>query len=243
MYQQELIDYLLQYLNENRRQLLFRDLDLRSNHLTLILEDFYHAHNISATMRTADCFGLKELHIVENKIRYEYNPKINKGADKWIHLNRYCEQEFNTPTCLNRLKAEGYRIVATSPHQGSYTIRELDLTRKTAIVMGSEGDGISEYVKEHADAFLKIDMPGFTESLNVSVAAGIILETLTHRMRSEGHPWQLDEEERHKLLIGNLAKMVPDCNLLEKRFMEDRGIHEYEPLFKESALRRSSEIH
>ncbi len=243
-YQQELIDYLLQFLNENRRELLFRDINLRSKHLTLVLEDFHHAHNISATIRTSDCFGLRDLHVIENKIKYERNPRINKGSDKWIHINRYCETPFNSPKCIERLKSEGYRIVATSPHQGSYTIRELDLSQRTAIVMGTEADGISDYVMENADAFLKIEMPGFAESLNVSVAAGIVLETLTHRMRSdESIHWQLTPEEKRELLLVNLSKMVPNSHLLEKRFMKDRGLSLDSPMFKEITFHRSSEIH
>ncbi len=242
-YQDDLIEFLLQYLNDNRRELLHRDLELRSNHLTLVLEDFYHPHNISATIRTADAFGLKDVHIIENTIPYERNPNINKGADKWVHLNRYTGSDNNTKVCFDRLKGEGYRIVATSPHQGSYTIRELDLSQKTAIVMGAESNGISDYVMQHADAFIKIDTPGFAESLNVSVAAGIVLETLTHRMRTSDINWQLNAEEKRNLLLNNLSKMVANCHLLEKQFMKDRGLTSEHPLFKQIAFHRSSEIH
>lgn len=220
--QQGLIDYLLQFLNENRRELLFRDINLRSKHLTLVLEDFYHPHNISATIRTADSFGLSDIHVIENKIRYENNPNINKGSDKWVTLNRYKEGVFNSPACIEKLKAEGYRIVATSPHQGSVTIRELDITVKTAIVMGAESYGVSDYVRENADAFLKIEMPGFTESLNVSVAAGIILETLTHRIRSGTVSWGLTPEEKQEVLLLKLSRLITDSHLLKRIFFENQ---------------------
>lgn len=242
-YREELIEYLLQFLNDNRRELLDRDVSLRSNQLTLVLEDFKHPHNISACIRTSDCFGLRDVHIIENKIYYENNPKINRGSDKWVNIKRYNQAEFNTPVCIDKLKSEGYKIVVTSPHKGSFSIRELDLSQKTAIIMGSEADGISDHAKESADAFLKIDMPGFTESLNVSVAAGIVLETLSHRLRNDGYNWQLSDDERAELYLINLSKMVPNYKLLEKRFAEGRSDAPDEPVFSGEGFGRSTEVH
>ncbi|HEX4887327.1 MAG TPA: RNA methyltransferase [Luteibaculaceae bacterium] len=243
-YRSALTHYLLQFLNDRRKELLFNDISIRTRHLCLVLEDFYHPHNISAAIRTSDCFGLMDIHIVENSIHYERNPGINKGSDKWMRVVRYTKESFNTPACLTALREKGYQIVATSPHEGSVDLRSLDIRQKTAIVMGAESYGISDYVKENADAFIRIDTPGFTESLNVSVAAGIILENLNYRMRNEPDiNWQLTNDDRDQLLIQNLAKMVDDVDLLEVQFRERNQITSPDRVFERKPARRSTEIH
>lgn len=242
-YKKELISFLFNFLNDNRKELLMKDLAIRSNHLTLVAEDFYHAHNISATIRTSECFGLRELHVIENNMNYERNPAVNKGSDKWIRIRRFCSQEFNTPNCYADLRSRGYQIVATSPHKGSVTVRELDISRKTAIVMGSEGEGLSEYAMENADVYLHVHMPGFTESLNVSVTAGIILEHLSWRMRNENINWELSDEEKDDLMLFNMDKTIPECFLLEKHFIAQQGLTIEPQVFNPRLFRESIEIH
>jgi tRNA (guanosine-2'-O-)-methyltransferase len=107
----------------------------------------------------------------------------------------------NTEACLRALKRDGYQIVVTALHEKTVALDEVDLSKKTAVLMGTELTGASDVAMEMADVYMKIPTVGFTESLNVSVASAIILQHLTHRMRNENRPWQLSEEEKLILKI------------------------------------------
>jgi len=140
---------------------------------------------------------------------------VAKGSQKWITLNRYKEDTNNSEACLNDLKSKGYQIIGTTPHNDSCMLADFDITKKSAFVFGVEKDGISDYVKENADGFLKIPMVGFTESLNISVAAAIILQDVTTKLRKSNVNWQLTEEEKQELYfnwvkttIKNVDKIV-----------------------------------
>ncbi len=223
-YRQWLLENILPFVNDSRREAILRIVAQRTRHFTLVLENFHHPHNISATIRSAECFGWHDIHVVENEVQYERNPRVNKGADKWMNINCYDQTEFNTPACFAALREQGFQIVATSPHGGSVTLRELDISRKTAIVLGAESTGISDYVKNNADAFLRIETAGFTESLNVSVTAGIVLEALTARAKSSEVNWQLTDFEREEVLFNYLSKLIEEIHLLENRLIKDHNI-------------------
>ena len=102
----------------------------------------------------------------------------------------------NTEACLAELKKQGYQIVVTALHEKTIPLHEVDLSKKTAVLMGTELTGASEAAMHMADVYMKIPTVGFTESLNVSVASAIIMQHLTQRMRDENHMWQLSETEK-----------------------------------------------
>ena len=80
-------------------------------------------------MRSADCFGVQDVHIIENKHEYEFNPHVAKGAVKWLDRHHYCEKEDNTLDCLNKLKSDGYRIIATTPHTDDVLLPDFDVSK------------------------------------------------------------------------------------------------------------------
>src|SRR3990172_2071052 len=171
----ELIDYLTQFVSEPRRKKFDDVLQFRTRHITIALEDIYHQHNASAVLRSCDCFGIQDVHVIENQNKFEANPDVELGSAKWITMIKHNAKEENTADCIASLKKNGYKIVVTSPHKNDCTIEELDITNKTALFFGTEMRGATPVAFEQADAFVKIPMVGFTESLNISVSAAVTL--------------------------------------------------------------------
>lgn len=196
-----LYEYLCSFLTEERLAGFDRVLSLRTRYLTVAFEDLYHQHNASACVRSCDCFGVQDVHVIEDEHQFKPNERIAVGADNWTTVTRHAESENPTGDCLAELKSAGYRIVATSPREDNTSIRELKLDQKTAVFFGSEKPGLSQQVFDAADECVRIPMSGFTESFNISVSAAIVLYELTERIRHERDDWQLSDEEKHALRV------------------------------------------
>ena len=138
-----LIEYLSSVITEERYVQIQKVLQNRTRYLTVVLEDIYQSQNASAVLRTCDCFGIQDVHIIENKNEYNINPDVVQGASKWLSLSYYNERENNTLDAINKLKADGYRIVATTPHTNDVNLEEFDINSgKIALVFGTELTGI-----------------------------------------------------------------------------------------------------
>jgi tRNA (guanosine-2'-O-)-methyltransferase len=211
-------EYLLSFVTENKKQLFHSRLEERTRHLTVVLEDIFQPQNTNAVLRTADCFGIQDVHVIENTNGYDINPRVLRGALKWLDLTRYNLHQDNTMVCLQRLKQKGYLIVATSPSPHSIPLHEMPLDRPMALVFGNEKQGISQVVKREADIHMHIPMYGFTESLNVSVSAAICLHHLTTELRRSQVNWRMSDAERAELLYQWTRKVLKDPDGLEKRF-------------------------
>ena len=184
----------------------------------MVLEDIFQPHNTSAVLRTCDIFGIQQVHTIENKYTNKISRHVAKGSQKWVTAKRYKSDGNNTTICFNNLREKGYQIIATSPHNNSCFLKDFDISKKTAFVFGVESEGVSDYVKEQADGFLKIPMVGFTESLNISVAAAIILQEVTTKLRSSKINWQLSEEEKNILYFEWVKKTIKNVHEIEKHY-------------------------
>lgn len=197
-----LIPLLKEHVTEKRWNTFERVIQQRTRYLTMVLEDIYQPHNASAVMRSCDCFGIQDIHIIENRNAYEVNPEVALGSTQWLSLNRYSEHENeNSISCVSVLREKGYALVATSPHVDGYTSADVPLDRPLAILMGTEGKGLSDQLLETADYHLRIPMYGFTESYNLSVSAAMIIHRLSERIRDSNIPWQLSPDERSEILL------------------------------------------
>lgn len=218
---QALIEFLEDVMTNERKEVMLNVLSQRTRYLTVVLENIFQTQNASAVLRTCDCFGIQDVHIIENSNQFNINPQVVVGASKWLNLHKYNEQENNTRAVLQKLKQKGYRIVATTPHDKDINLEDYDLNLgKTALVFGTELTGISNIVEEEADDFLKIPMYGYSESFNISVAAAIIIHHLTHKMRQSNLKWQLNPEEKDTLYIDWMQKSIKKSDLLIKEFHE-----------------------
>ncbi|HEX3006857.1 MAG TPA: RNA methyltransferase [Bacteroidales bacterium] len=192
----------------------------RTRYFSVLLEDVYQSKNISAVLRTAECMGLQNVHIVENKNTFEYNPYVTRGADKWLTLRRYNEQKENSTAAIKKLKSEGYRIVATSPNINGYSPDSFDISKgKFIVAFGTEWEGLSSTILNEADEHIRIPMVGCTESLNLSASAAIVIYTLCARLRNSQINWQLNDEDTNEVKLQWLQAMVHKSELLTKEYL------------------------
>jgi tRNA (guanosine-2'-O-)-methyltransferase len=214
----KLLNFLLTFISENKVKKFEEKIQYRSRHLTIVLEDIFQPHNASAVLRSCDCFGIQDVHIIENMNKYEVNPDVALGSAKWLSLIKYNKEINNTSACLSLLKKQGYTIVATSPHKDDFTPESLPLDQKTALVFGTELEGLTDNAKKIADAYVRIPMYGFTESLNISVSAALLLFTLSERLRKSDFNWQLSEEEKTDTMLQWARNVVKRSDAIEREF-------------------------
>lgn len=208
-----------QFVSEHKREFMDCVLGQRTRHVTIVLEDIYQSQNASAVIRTCECLGIQDVHVIEFKSRWSTNKLVLRGSDKWLNIKRYNDKkENNTAACFTQLKERGYRIAVTDP-AGEVSIESAPLDRPLAIVMGNERHGSSAYARKHADLSLNIPMAGFTESLNISVSAAICLNTTLTRLRNSAFPWQLSEEEKEAQLLQWYKKAVRNAPLIEREYL------------------------
>lgn len=217
-----MLEFLHSFVTPNKQRLIASRLLERTRHITLVLEDIYHSQNANAVLRTADCFGIQDVHVIEGRNEYDFNPRVVKGSLKWLDLHRYAHHQQNTEACLSRLKSNGYTLVATSPEVGSIPLEQIPIDRPMALLFGGEKNGLSKTALRMADVKMHIPMYGFTESLNVSVSAAICLHDLTRRLRESTVKWQLKEEEFAELRELWIRKVLKDPDGLEKRFADNQ---------------------
>ncbi len=210
------IEYLEQFVTERRRKIFKEILQLRTRYFTVVLEDLYQIHNISAVVRSCDIFGVQDMHIIRKNYNAGISHGIAKGAEKWLSFYEYG----HTKEAITSLKEKGYRIIATTPHHSSVLLPDFDITDKAAFFFGVEKDGLSEEVLNQADEFLKIPMYGLTESFNISVAAALILYESRKKLQQSHVDWHLTEEEQMELYRQWLEKTIKSIDLIKKNYFQ-----------------------
>ena len=218
----QLLEYLRQFITEDRWETINKVLDRRTRYLTVVLEDIYQPHNASAVLRSCDGFGIQDVHTIENHNDFDPNKSVTIGADKWLtHLSYSASGRNNTKECYQSLRQKGYRLIATSPHYDDVSIDEVPLDQPTALVFGSELTGLTDYALEEADAYARIPMEGFSESFNISVGAALCLYELSRKLRNSQVAWRLSEEEKLELRLDWVRKSVREPEMLEERFLNE----------------------
>ena len=215
----DLYNFLKQFISEQRLAKIESIVAERTRYITVAVEDIYQPHNASAVMRSAECFGVQDLHVIENKNKYTPSKEIAKGASKWLTLHHHNGQENNTLSCIRELKKQGYRILATTPHEKSHMIGDVDVTKgKIALFFGTELEGISDDVRAEADEFVRIPMYGFTESFNISVSAALCLAELRTKMQKSDVKWELTEDEQAELKLEWVKNTIQRVDTLIEEF-------------------------
>jgi len=217
-FHEKLTEHLAGHLTEFRRRRIDEIIDLRTRHVTVVLEDVYKEHNASAVVRTCECLGLQDLHVIENQHEYNVNRSVVMGSSKWININKYSSSTDNTKACFDSLRTKGYRLIATTPDATARTLEELDLSYKTALVFGTEYAGLSDYALQNADATVRLPIYGFTESYNLSVSVAIALSYAIRNVRSSKVEWNLSQKEKEILKLDYVRKTVKRSQVLEKEF-------------------------
>jgi tRNA (guanosine-2'-O-)-methyltransferase len=213
------LEYLENILTENRKERFLNVLKNRTRHFTVAVEDVFQMHNTSAVMRSCEVFGIQELHVIEQRFGKRIDKEIAMGAQKWVDINA-----FDSITgCLDNLQSRGYQIIATTPHEDDCLLEDFDISKPSALFFGTERDGLSEEILKRADGFLKIPMVGFTESLNISVSAAIIIQNLTERLRKSNIQWQLSEDEIIEKRLQWAKNTIKDIKRIEARYYSEKN--------------------
>ena len=220
----ELIQHLSPLITNERWNRFQKVLAERTQYLTIVLENIYQPLNASAVLRSADCFGIQDVHVIENYNEFHPDREVAMGSSRWLNIQRYNKTENNSLNCIKKLKKEGYRIVATSPHVNDCNLHDFELSKgKTALFFGTEMEGLTDIVLQEADEHLKIPMYGFTESFNLSVAAAICLQHLSHQLRQQNIDWQLDKEAKETTLLNWLRYSIDRSEIIEDDFLRNRS--------------------
>ncbi|GEC72693.1 tRNA (guanosine-2'-O-)-methyltransferase [Flavobacterium flevense] len=211
------LNFLENILTDNRKERFLEVLHNRTKHFTVAVEDVYQLHNTSAVMRSCEVFGIQELNVIEERFGKRIDKQIAMGAQKWVDINRHD----SVSNCISTLKERGYQIIATTPHEKDSTVEKFDISKPSALFFGTEKEGLSEEVMKRADGFLKIPMVGFTESLNISVSAAIIIQDLTNRLRRSDIDWKLTDAEILEKRLDWARKSIKDIKRIEARYFEE----------------------
>src|SRR6187431_823504 len=211
------LNFLENILTDNRKEKFLKVLEDRTKHFTIAVEDVFQMHNASAVMRSCEVFGIQELHVIEERYGKRIDKEIAMGAQKWVDISTYD----SVTNCIDTLKDKGYQIIATTPHENDCLLEDFDISKPSALFFGTERDGLSEEILSRADGFLKIPMVGFTESLNISVSAAIIIENLTNRLRNSDAAWQLTDDEILEKRLDWAKKSIKDIKRIEARYFDN----------------------
>lgn len=218
MKDKDLYENMKNHISTQRMDKILKVSEERTSYITVVLSNVYYTQNISAVVRSCDCFGITDLYIIGNSPSTHVNKHVAQGAYNWVNIHRNTfEPEEKT---LRELKKKGYRIIVTLPEPGASSLHNFDLDKsKIAIVMGNEREGVSPVVKEMADEFLYIPMAGFSQSLNISVSTAVILSELTGKIRNSALNWKLSDEELMDLRYKWMKNTISRGDRIEEEYL------------------------
>lgn len=218
--QRNLINYLGEFISDYKKSLIEEKLCNRTQYINVVLEDIFNPHNASAVIRSCECFGIQDLHVVEQRNKYRLNPGVTRGSSKWISLYQYhSNQDDNTDKCIRELKNRGYQLIAATPDHGSIPVNEYKLESPVALFFGTEMKGLPDQVLNQMDESIHIPMRGFTKSFNISVSVALCLYEFTKKLAASDLNWALDEAKMDELRIVWYKNVIKKSTLLEKEFL------------------------
>lgn len=218
--EQLVFQHLSQFVSDHKKEFVEKVVNARTRHITVVLEDIFQSQNASAVIRTCECMGIQDIHIVENISKYSINPRVLKGSNKWIDITQHTSKNHNnTEAAFQQLKESGYKMMVTDPGEDGVSIQEVDVEDKLALVFGNELRGISKEALRLCDLKVRIPMYGFTESLNISVSAAICLNTIMTKLHGTQTFVGLSAHDKDKLRLKWYRKIVRKSDLIEREFL------------------------
>jgi tRNA (guanosine-2'-O-)-methyltransferase len=174
-----------QPMTPQRREKLTSVINKRQLDITVVLENVFDPHNISAVMRTCDAVGVQEIYILNTRIprHKKWGSKSSSSAAKWLTIHQFD----NAEECFSSLRQNYSSILTTHLNHDAVGLYELDLTKSTALVFGNEHSGVSEEMLAFADGNFAIPQVGIIRSLNISVAAAVTLYEAYRQKSNAGH--------------------------------------------------------
>lgn len=215
------MEHLGSFISAQKHRTMYKVLNHRTKHITVVLEDIFQPHNASAVVRSCDCFGIQDLHIIENNNEYTLNPNVTQGSSKWVDIHQYNKTNASdTKDCLNQLESNGYTLYATSPNTTGLSLEEIPVEGKIALLFGTELNGLSNYALRRAHQVVNIPMFGFTESYNLSVSVALCLHSLIDKLHQSKVSWNLTNFEKDEVRLSWYRRSVRNSEILEKAFYD-----------------------
>ncbi|NCN28045.1 RNA methyltransferase [bacterium] len=209
---QDVIEILAPYVTPERQEKIESILDHRSYGLTLLLESLYDRGNINAIFRTAENFGIQDIHVVENAKVSKKN-RTTKGAHNWIDVYHWSD----SLKSIKEIKDRGYRLVVTALCDEAQDLESFEWSERDCVVLGREITGCSPEMIEQADVLLQIPTVGFTQSLNVSIAGAIIISSWHQKVKDRNRPLTTDERLALKAKFYKKAAPPRMVEVLQKK--------------------------
>ncbi len=189
------VEALRPFVSTARQDRLEAALASRTQGVCLVLEDIYSEHNAAAVLRSADAFGLLEVHLIPARFGFRVSRKVSLGAQKWLDVRRYSD----AAQAYRGLRERGFEVWASAVRGDAVPLSAVPIDRPVALVFGNEHEGLSEEATAQADGRFHVPMTGFVESLNISVAAAVSTFDVTRRRREAGRWTGLPDELTRRL--------------------------------------------
>lgn len=172
-------------MTPERKQRLTSVLDKRQGNITVVLENVFDPHNISAVMRTCDAVGVQDIYILNTKIprHKKWGAKSSSSAAKWLTIHQF----ENAEECFSSLRKHYSTILTTHLNSDAISLYSIDFTKSIALVFGNEHSGVSDEIRELADGNFIIPQVGTIRSLNISVACAVTLYEAYRQKSNAGH--------------------------------------------------------
>ena len=213
----EIIEILRPHLSGNRLAGIDRVLSNRTYNLAVVVDGMVDTGNVSAVMRSADAFGVQAFHAIDRAGSYKHSRRTAQGVRKWIDRWVWRDPE----AAIEALRAGGYRMVVADPDPGARPVDSIDFSARSAFIVGNELQGVSEQIRSVADELAYIEMSGFAQSLNISVAAAVgLYQARMDRVRRLGHHGDLSAADRARLRAVFAIKSVRHARQIIERSLD-----------------------
>ncbi len=190
---EEKVQFLEQFITEERKDKINRVLSHRIKQFSIILENIYDPHNISAVLRSADGLGFHKIFVVEKEKYLKFSSAVSTGAEKWLDTKIF----HNIVEVAGKLKKEGYKIAAGVLDEKTVDFFSVNwIEGKWAFLLGNEHEGLTQEAVSIADVHFKIPIYGFIQSYNISVTAAMIMFHLRFLLNEKNINGDLTEEEK-----------------------------------------------
>ena len=195
-------------MTPERRDRLVSVLNKRQNDLTVVLENVFDPHNISAVMRTCDAVGIQEVYVLNTKIprHKKWGARSSSSAAKWLSVYQFTD----AAACFEALRKKYNRIITTHLSSDAVNLYDVDFTGPIALVFGNEHSGVSEEIRAMADGNFIIPQVGIIRSLNISVACAVTLYEAHRQKKLAGH------YDQRRLQEPQLGELLNEWDLQEE---------------------------
>ena len=172
-------------MTPQRHKRLTSVLDKRQPDITVVLENVFDPHNVSAVMRTCDAVGIQDVYILNNRIppHKKWGYRSSSTAAEWLTIHQFTD----TAKCFDEVKKRYQKIYTTHLDESSVDVFSLDLTESVALVFGNKTFGVSEDIRKYSDGNFIIPQVGIIKSLNISVACAVTLYEAFRQKNEKGH--------------------------------------------------------